>query len=46
MGARLKYWIEVVLWWWVGRRTSKMRAEEEAFFKEHPHTPRPGKIYY
>ena len=46
MLARMKYLVEVVLWWWVGRPTSKMRAEWEAEYAKHPNAPRPGKFYY
>ncbi len=46
MRAWLRNAIEVILWWWVGRPTSKMREAEEARYASTPRAPRPGKTYY
>ena len=46
MRAKIKYAVELILWWWVGRPTSKMEREwaEEAE-KMGPH-PKPGRVYF
>ena len=45
MRARLKHWIEVVLWFWLGRPTSKMKREwAEKDAKRPPH-PKPGRVW-
>lgn len=44
MRARMKHAVELVLWFWFGRRTSEMKqryAELEASMPDHP---KPGKL--
>ncbi len=46
MKAWLKNGVEVILWWWVGRPTSKMeRKWAENSAKRGPH-PKPGRVYF
>lgn len=45
MSAWLKNAVEEVLWWWVGRPTSKMRREWEEAAAKLPDHPEPGKTW-
>jgi HAMP domain-containing protein len=46
MRAWLKNAVEVVLWYWIGRPTSKMeRRYAENAEKLGPH-PKPGRVYF
>ena len=46
MGAWLKNAVEVILWWWVGRPTSKMQKEHEEYAAKLPPHPKPGRVYF
>lgn len=46
MLAWLKNVIEVVLWWWVGRPTSKMEQEWADEAAKYPGNPRGGQTSF
>ena len=46
MRAWLKNAVEVVLWFWIGRPTSKMERRYAEYAARQPRHPKPGRVYF